>query len=195
MSGDVFDHGMAEPDHKVGHAHPTLSDEFYDRLADGRITPKPNIAELRGDRVAFTDGSEVEADRLIYCTGYKVSFPFFDSEFVAAPRNDIRLYRRTFHPRIDGLYFIGLAQPLGALMPVAEMQAGWIADHLRDDYRLPTPAAIDDDITAERQAHSKRFYSSVRHTMEIDFDDWMADAAREREAGRERARGGVPVAA
>lgn len=186
LSGDVADHGMAEPDHKVGHAHPTLSNDFYDRLADGQITPKPNIAELRGDRVAFTDGTEVEADLIIYSTGYKVSFPFFDPEFVSAPGNDLPLYRRTFHPRIDDLYFIGLAQPLGALMPVAEAQATWIADHIRSRYALPTPAAMADDISAERQALAKRFYSSDRHTMEIDFDDWIADVEAEREAGGKR---------
>ena len=26
----------------------------------------------------FADGSEVEADVIVYCTGYKVTFPFFD---------------------------------------------------------------------------------------------------------------------
>jgi hypothetical protein len=26
----------------------------------------------------FADGSEVEADVVVYCTGYKVTFPFFE---------------------------------------------------------------------------------------------------------------------
>ncbi len=84
-SGSISEHGFPEPDHKVGHAHPTVSDDFLDRLADGAIVPKPNIRELRGDRVEFEDGSVEEVDAIVYCTGYRVSFPFFDPDFVSAP--------------------------------------------------------------------------------------------------------------
>ena len=35
------------------------------------------------------DGSEVEADVVVYCTGYKVTFPFFDAGLIAAPDNDL----------------------------------------------------------------------------------------------------------
>ena len=70
------------------------------RLAHGEITPKPNIAALSEHRVRFTDGSEVAADVVIYCTGYKVTFPFFDPALIAAPGNDLPLFRRVFHPDI-----------------------------------------------------------------------------------------------
>ena len=61
-----------------GEAHPTISDDILSRLAHGEITPKPNIARLTERTVVFADGSEVEADVVVYCTGYKVTFPFFD---------------------------------------------------------------------------------------------------------------------
>ena len=86
-SGDVSRYGLPKPDHKVGHAHPTVSDGIHERLAAGAVTPKPGIAELRGDRVAFVDGTEVEADVIVYATGYRVSFPFFDPEVISAPGN------------------------------------------------------------------------------------------------------------
>ena len=89
----ITEYGFPEPDHKVGHAHPTVSDKIHDRLAAGAVIAKPNIRELRGDRVEFEDGSEVEADLIVYCTGYRVSFPFFDPGFVSAPDNDLPLYR------------------------------------------------------------------------------------------------------
>ena len=38
----------------------------------------------------------------IYGTGYKVRFPFFDPALVAAPDNDLPLYRRVFHPDAAG---------------------------------------------------------------------------------------------
>jgi hypothetical protein len=52
------------------------------------------------------------------------------------------------------------------------------------------------DIARSREAHAKRFYRSARHTMEVDFDEWMRDARREIKRGAERAaraRGPRPV--
>jgi dimethylaniline monooxygenase (N-oxide forming) len=190
-SGDISDYGFPRPDHKVGHAHPTVSDEIHDRLEAGRVIPKPNIRELRGDRVLFEDGSEEAVDVIIYCTGYKVSFPFFDEGFIAAPGNDLPLYMRTFHPEVEGVYFLGLAQPLGAIMPMAEQQAKWIAALLTGEYELPPPAEMWAEIARARERHAKRFYKSKRHTMEVDFDEWMRDAERELEAGRARRQASV----
>mgnify|MGYP000599985048 CR=1 FL=1 len=69
--------------------------------------------------------------QIVYCTGYKVTFPFFDRSFVDAPGNDLPLFRRVFDPKVPDLAFIGLLQPLGAIMPLAEAQGQWVADYLR----------------------------------------------------------------
>jgi cation diffusion facilitator CzcD-associated flavoprotein CzcO len=187
-SGDISDYGFPKPDHRVGHAHPTVSDEIHDRLEAGAVNPKPNIRELRGDRVLFEDGSEEQVDVIIYCTGYKVTFPFFDEGFIAAPDNDLPLYMRTFHPEVERVYFLGLAQPLGAIMPMAEQQAKWIAALLTGEYALPPATEMRAEIARARERHAKRFYKSKRHTMEVDFDEWMRDAERELRAGQARKR-------
>ena len=135
--GKVQDYGLPEPDHKLGDAHPTISADFLNRIAHGEMTWKPNIARLDGDRVVFEDGSAEEIDIIVYCTGYKVTFPFFDEDFISAPDNDLPLFRRVFKPGIDNLAFIGLLQPLGAIMPLAEAQGRWLASYLRGEYRLP----------------------------------------------------------
>jgi dimethylaniline monooxygenase (N-oxide forming) len=186
-SGSISDHGFPEPDHKVGHAHPTVSDDFLDRLAEGGIVPKPDIRELRGGRVEFDDGSLEEVDAIVYCTGYRISFPFFDPEFISAPDNDLPLFRRVFHPDVPGVYFVGLAQPLGAIMPMAEETGKWVAQLLTGRYRLPAADEVRADMAAERKAHAKRFYRSARHTMEVDFDEWLAGARKERARGARRA--------
>jgi cation diffusion facilitator CzcD-associated flavoprotein CzcO len=186
-SGDLSDYGFPDPDHRIGEAHPTVSDQIHDRLAAGTVIAKPNIRELRGDRVLFGDGSEEQVDVIVYCTGYKVTFPFFDEDFISAPDNDLPLYRRTFHPEVEGVYFLGLAQPLGALMPIAEKQGQWIAALLAGRYRLPPKAQMLAGIARRRKADEKRFYRSKRHTMEVDFDEWMRDADRELRAGSKRA--------
>ena len=186
--GDMERYGLPKPDHRFGSAHPTVSDDILSRLAHGTITAKPNIASLTTSGVRFIDGSEVDADVVVYCTGYKVTFPFFDEGFISAPDNDLPLFRRTFHPDIPNVFFIGLLQPLGAIMPIAEHQSTWVGDFLAGRYALPAQAELRADIERERRAMFKRYVASKRHTMQIDFDDYLVALAKERKAGAERAR-------
>jgi cation diffusion facilitator CzcD-associated flavoprotein CzcO len=186
--GDMQRYGLPKPDHRPLEAHPTVSDDILSRVSHGEVTPKPNIARLTERTVVFADGSEVEADIVIYCTGYKVTFPFFDPELISAPENDLPLFRRVFHPRVRGVYFIGLLQPLGAIMPIAAAQSQWVCDHLAGRYALPAPEAVRADMEEERRRMFKRYVASKRHTMQVDYDDYMADLEKERRRGAERAR-------
>ena len=186
-TGSPERYGLPKPDHKLGESHPTVSGRILDRIAHGMIAPKPNILSLHGDTVRFTDGSEVHADVVVYCTGYKITFPFFDNDFLAAPDNHIELFRRVFHPDISGLYFVGLLQPLGAIMPLAEAQGAWVGDHLRGEYALPSPVEVRRDIASDQAAMHKRYVASKRHTIQVDFDDYLYALDAERRAGAERA--------
>src|SRR5438105_13971839 len=93
-------YGLPTPYHRIFEAHPTVSGRILDRIAHGTIVPKPNIAALEGDRVRFADGSAVEADVVVYCTGYKVSFPFFDEDLISAADNDLPEFRLACHPDV-----------------------------------------------------------------------------------------------
>ena len=187
VSGDASKHGLPVPDHRPGESHPVQSDRFLDRLADGRISPRPGIDRLAGDRVVFTDGSDARADVIVWCTGYKVSFPFFDPGVVSAPDNDLPLWKRVVHPDVPGVYFIGLLQPLGAVMPLAEAQSAWVAEMLTGRYVPPDDDVVRREMRREHEAMKRRFYASARHTMEVDFDVYLEDLAKERARGRERA--------
>jgi dimethylaniline monooxygenase (N-oxide forming) len=178
--GDMERYGLPKPDHRPLEAHPTISDTILTRLTHGDITPKPNIARLTAKTVVFTDGSEEEIDVVVYGTGYKVSFPFFDPEVVSAPGNELPLYKRVFHPDLPGLYFIALLQPLGATMPLAEAQSEWVCDHLTGRYAPPPRAEMLREIAREREAMRRRYVASKRHTMQVDYDDYLFDLRRER---------------
>jgi dimethylaniline monooxygenase (N-oxide forming) len=187
--GDMERYGLPKPDHRPLEAHPTVSDDLLSRVAHGEITPKPNLARLTAKTVVFADGSEVEADVVVYCTGYKVTFPFFDADLISAPDNDLPLFRRVFHPDHAGVYFIGLLQPLGAIMPLAAEQSEWVCDHLTGSYALPPATEVRADIARERARMFKRYVASARHTMQVDFDDYLAELRKERRRGAERAVG------
>ncbi len=187
-SGPPERYGLPKPNHRFGEAHPTVSGRILDRIQHGTVTPKPNIEALEGSRVRFVDGTEVEADMVVYCTGYKITFPFFDEDLISAPDNHIELFRRVFHPEIPNLAFIGLLQPLGAIMPLAEAQGAWVGDYLEGDYELPDEAAMRADIEADQRAMRERYVASKRHTIQVDYDDYLYELARERQAGAARAR-------
>jgi hypothetical protein len=186
--GDVTSYGLPKPDHKLLHAHPTISSDLLPRVGHGDIAIKPNIERLEGDRVRFVDGTVDEIDLIVYCTGYKITFPFFAEGLVSAPDNRIPLYRRVVSPEHPGLYFIGLLQPLGAIMPLAEAQSEWIADVLEGACALPSPAEMRGVIRREDERMARRYVASKRHTIQVDFYPYLRTVQRERRRGR---RGGL----
>jgi hypothetical protein len=182
----MTDYGLPEPDHKLLEAHPTISSDLLLRIGHGDIAVRPNIDSFNGDRVRFTDGTEEQIDVVVYCTGYKVTFPFFDEGFVAAPDNQIPLYRRVVDAEHPGLYFLGLLQPLGAIMPLAEAQSEWVADLLEGNAALPPRAVMSEVIAREDARMAKRYVASKRHTIQVDFHPYLRTIARERRAGARR---------
>jgi hypothetical protein len=187
--GKVTDYGLPQPDHAVLHAHPTVSDDLLSRLGHGDITVKPNIDRFEGSKVFFEDGSVVEVDVVVYCTGYKVTFPFFDERVVRAEDNHIDLYRRVVDPEHPGLFFVGLIQPIGAIMPLAEAQAEWVADLIGGVGELPSYGEMRDQIREYDEHLRKRYVTSKRHTIQVDFHKYLAELERERRASRARAEG------
>jgi hypothetical protein len=187
--GKVTDYGLPEPDHAVLHAHPTVSDDLLTRLGHGDITVKPNVDRFEGSKVFFVDGSAAEVDIVVYCTGYKVTFPFFDEKVVRAEDNHVDLYRRVVDPEHPGLYFVGLVQPLGAIMPLAEAQSEWVGDLVSGAGELPSYDDMRAQIAAYDDAIRKRYVASKRHTIQVDFHKYLAEIERERRSCRARAQG------
>ncbi len=185
--GDMTSYGLPQPDHKLFEAHPTVSSELLPRLGHGDIEVKPNIDRFTGDRtVRFADGSEEEIDLVIYCTGYKITFPFFDPSVISAPDNRLPLYRRVVSVERPGIYFLGFIQPLGPIMPLAEAQAEWVADLLDRRAALPAPTEMRREIESEERRMRKRFVASKRHTVEVDFHPYLREIRRERKQAAQR---------
>ncbi|MDT4938103.1 MAG: hypothetical protein QOG80_1774 [Pseudonocardiales bacterium] len=184
--GRVTKYGLPEPDHKLLSAHPTISDDLLTRLGHGDITVKPNLDHIDGDTVHFVDGTAERIDTIVWCTGYKITFPFLDEKLLAAHDNEISLYHRVVDARHAGLYFIGLVQPLGAIMPLAEAQSEWIADLLDGTATLPSEAEMRREIASYHRSMHRRYVVSKRHTIQVDFLEHLAELKKERAAGRRR---------
>lgn len=186
-SGGLRKYGLPVPSHKPGQSHPVQSDAIRARIAAGRVSVRPGIERFEGREVVFKDGTRAAADLLVWATGYRVTFPFLDPSLVSAADNDLPLWKRTVHPDLPGLFFIGLAQPVGAVMPVAEAQSAWVAEMLAGTYAPPPADGIRRQMLRDHERNKKQFYLSPRHTMEVDFDHYLWDLDRERRRGRQRA--------
>jgi cation diffusion facilitator CzcD-associated flavoprotein CzcO len=184
-AGSPWRFGLPRPQHRMLQAHPTISQEIYMRLGSGDVLPRPGIRMLKGDRVEFTDGREERVDVIVWCTGYKLSLPFFDPGFISAPGNDLPLWERMIKPGIDNLYFVGLLQPLGAIMPIAEAQGHFIGDHLLGRIALPDEAEMERAMAKERAAMFRRYKDHApRHTMQVDFEAYLHRLRKHARRGR-----------
>ncbi|MDQ2622088.1 MAG: NAD(P)-binding domain-containing protein [Actinomycetota bacterium] len=186
--GRLSDYGLPRPDHRPLHAHPTISGDLIGRLGHGDITVKPNIDRLDGDGVVFADGTREQIDVIVYCTGYRITFPFLDQNLVSTRDNQVDLYRRVVSPDHDGLYFIGLIQPLGSIMPLAEKQAEWVAELVAGEGALPDRTEMVREIALEQSRMKRRYVTSRRHTIQVDFEDYLRALSKERARSRDRAR-------
>ncbi len=189
VSGRMEDFGLPTPDHHFLQAHPTVSSELLLRLGSGDAVAKPDVAELRSDGVRFADGSVEQVDAIVYATGYKISFPFFDPEFISAPGNVLTLYKRMWKPGINDLAFIGLGQAIPTIFPFAECQAKLAGRWLGGDWALPPVHEMQAEIRRDEKRHTKQFTPRPRHTMELDYWVYEHDLrTRVVPAGQRRAR-------
>ena len=196
-SGRMEDFGLPTPNHRFLEAHPTVSSELLLRLGSGDAVAKPNVAELLGDRVRFEDGSVERVDAIVYATGYRITFPFFDPAFISAPGNVLPLWKRIFKPGIDDLAFVGLAQAIPTIFPFAECQGRLVARSLAGEWALPPADEMEREIAADDRRFTAHYRARPRHTMQHDFYVYEHELRRTViPAGRERAaRGaGAPLA-
>ena len=186
--GDQGRYGLPKPDHSILGAHVTLNQEFVSYVGHGRIRIKPDVAQLAGDAVRFEDGTEEPFDAIVYATGYDIRFPFLAPDVLSAEGNRIALYQRVVVPERPGLYVVGLVQPLGAIMPLAEVQAEYVAGLLAGTMALPSGDAIRRSIRRDAERVAKRYAARPRHTIQVDFHVYRAAVRREMAAARKRAR-------
>ncbi|KAG0638515.1 flavin monooxygenase-like protein [Tuber brumale] len=162
-----------KPEHKPLGAHPTARSDLIERISTGTISPhRGSIKRFTKRGVELTNGEMVEPlGAVVAATGYTLNFPFLPKGVVRhdegedGKENWADLYRLIVAPGHPGLYFIGLCQPLGALMPVSEMQARWATSTLKNEILLPSPEQMCKDIAAYQNDLGKGSVTLARHTL------------------------------
>lgn len=186
LVGRPESYGLPTPDHEVLTAHPTVSSDLLQRVGNGDVVVRPNVEELRGDRVAFVDGSVEPIDAIIYATGYRITFPFFDEDFISAPDNVLPLFKRVFIPETPNLMFIGFAQAIPSIIGFVQDQASWVAAYLAGEYALPSVGDMKASIARDESKQIAHYIQSSRHTMQVDHVLYAHDLKKEWKRGRKR---------
>jgi hypothetical protein len=169
--GEPTRFGLPEPDHKLLESHPIVNSHILYHVGHGDISPKPNIAELRGDRVAFVDSSEEHIDLIVYATGYRISFPFIDKTHLNWQGNGPGLFMHCLHPQYDNLFVIGLLQPDSGVLWLMDYQAQLVARFIHAQRHDPVAADRLRGIKAGSQPDIRggvRHIDTLRHYLEID---------------------------
>jgi hypothetical protein len=169
--------------------------------SNSKIVLCPDIAHVdAAGAVAFIDGSKIEVDRIIWCTGYEYSYPFIEpsplssmdedtmipsSISIAGGRAVLPLYKQLFYARDPTLSFIGL--PYSVIpFPLMHLQACWIAACITGKCSLPTAdelytSFLDDWKERKRQQGlglgKLRMYHYLGDYLQFDYMRFMAKQA------------------
>lgn len=174
----------------------TKSDDFIYNLLDHSLELRPGIASYEGtNTVVFDDGSRADVDIVVWCTGYQPRVPFLadllkqdgggignasgSSDACDGRLDGQELFKNVFHPKLgESFAFIGFARPqLGAMPPIAELQARWFGAVLDGEARLPSPEEMEAEMAADRVQYGSRIFAS-RLRSSVDFGRYTADVAR-----------------
>ena len=176
LQGRYAKYHLMKPDCGPLEMHPTINSELLYFIRHGKVKPKVGIVRFDGKRVYFADDSSDEYDVVIFATGYRISFPFFEQPNLDFTNvTSVPLYRKMMHTDFETLYFIGLCQPQGCIWPLADYQAKIAARIIAGT--LQRPARLSDKLTQELKKPHYRFKTEMRHTLEVDYHRFKKELA------------------
>jgi hypothetical protein len=180
MVGSNARYGLPEPEHRIMDTHPTMNTVLPQLAAHGRIGIKPDIAELKGRKIHFSDGSEIEADLLVYATGYEIALPFVESSLLFDEKARPKLFLNVFHPEFDDLFAVGLIQANGSIWRLADYQSRLIASFLVAAAEGHKRASWFRGLKAQGwgRSRSASYVESERHRLEANYHAYRRKVLR-----------------
>jgi len=143
--------GLPIPPEPWSQAQAAISTEFNTRVKLGDLKVVSEIVSFDGRRVNLKDGENIEADAVIWCTGYNRKFTFFDGAEADAIQDSVSLWMQIVHPTRPNLFHVGCVSAACAAMPLAEQQALFITDMVLGRFHPPSPRAMQAELAEARQ--------------------------------------------
>eukprot|EP00993_Chasmostoma_nieuportense_P005114 NODE_574_length_2054_cov_49.759730_g534_i0.p1 GENE.NODE_574_length_2054_cov_49.759730_g534_i0~~NODE_574_length_2054_cov_49.759730_g534_i0.p1 ORF type:complete len:638 (+),score=98.85 NODE_574_length_2054_cov_49.759730_g534_i0:42-1916(+) len=148
---------------------------FVRALATGKAVEKPEPLELTEAGVTFVDGTSVDADVILLCTGFTSNFNFLEG----APHCASCLYKRVFSAELGpSVAWVGFARPAVGTIPVlSELQSRWAALVFKGERHLPSFSAMKKTIARHEKMLRKQFchYERLKTVNYVEQCDRVAD--------------------
>lgn len=140
------------------------TDGLYDSFREGRIRAhRGQPARFVAGGVELEDGARIDADVVIFGTGFRQEVPFVEEAIrsqILDEEGTFRLHRHLVHPDVPGLGFCGFASGLYSQL-TSELGARWLAEHFQGRIRLPPReealAEVDEHLSWRRRERPDGF--------------------------------------
>lgn len=138
----------------------------------GKVEQKPDVKEITADGVVlFMDGSSQYFSTIIYCTGYKFSFPFLSVDCgLACEDNFLQpLYKHSLNINRPSMGFIGLVD-YAILNQVFDLQSRFCLTFMTGRKKLPSKEAMMADTNADMdQRWARGLTKRTAHRLGPDY--------------------------
>ena len=157
------------------------SDEYLPEIQSGKIIPKlGSLIQIDKNTLFLSDDSTIEADALIFCTGYRTELPFFNAHTQDQlnfqkddPLQPLALYKTVFHPKFPNMAFIGLSRFPIFFGPI-ELQARLACMTFSGKIPLPSETEMEEGIREELKIRNMNPRPQFVHDDFIKFSDCLA---------------------
>jgi dimethylaniline monooxygenase (N-oxide forming) len=159
---------VLEPDHSILAQNPTLRTEFIEHVRSGSIQAhRASIDSFTSTGLKLDNGTTLDVDVVIACTGYTNSVPYLPADVVRSadtPPNTVDLWKLIVPLRYQNLFMIGFTELAGATPPASEAQARLAVSAVAGRVKLPEGQQREDEIRDWQAWQAKSFVRSERHS-------------------------------
>ncbi|KAK2735802.1 hypothetical protein FQN55_001984 [Onygenales sp. PD_40] len=166
-----------KPEHKLFEANPTVHSLIVEHIRTDRIKAhRAGVERFTETSLVLTNGTALNVDVVICCTGYHIDFPYLPAETwhvqnnpILKSSNTMDLYQLVASPRFSNIFFIGFIELPGPLIPVAEVQARWATGILTGRVELPSVDEMNEWVKKFQEGLAKSMVPSDRHTLAVHY--------------------------
>ena len=124
---------------------------FYEYVHSGKIKAKNgSIARFTPGGVRLDSGEELQADMVIFGTGFRQNITFIEEKYrrlIIDGEGNFHLFRNLIHPDIPGSGFLGYNSSFFSPL-TSEVGAWWLAEYAKGNLVLPSCKQMYEDIDA-----------------------------------------------
>ncbi|MEU4210216.1 NAD(P)/FAD-dependent oxidoreductase [Streptomyces sp. NPDC026206] len=177
------------PDYRIGCKRILLSNDYYPALTRPNVDlVASGLAEVRGSTLVATDGTQTEADAIVFGTGFRVTDMPIAQRVTGAGGTTLAEEWKDGMAALRGASAAGFPNFLTVIGPntglgnssmilIIEAQLNYLADFMRQLGTLGGRAALDARPSAVRAWNRKLQQRMSRTVWNTGCDSWYLDAA------------------